>query len=632
MLRGQLLELSGLLKEEEYKTASWLSEKMNISEKTVRSRIKDLKAVLQKHGADISSKARYGYRLEVTEREWYEALLEESGKPKEQIPGTGQERNQYLMAYLLNQKSYVKMENLCDFLYVSKTTLAHSLKSIESILNRYQLRIHRRPNYGIRLEGREVDIRRLISEYYIKRNGLKEMDWEHNKQERISLAEDVKRLLGKYEIHLSEVAFENFLDYLYVAQKRVKRGNYIKMEKETYLQKGVKERAFVMELIQVLEAGGEAVYTKDEENYLLVYLAGKRIIGNEMENDSNFIIHEKTDRLALSMIEAVKTEYHMDFRANFDVRMALNQHLVPFHIRMRYDIPLKNPLLEEVKTKYSLAYEMSYHACRILKEYYQKEIPEDEIGYFAFIFALALEKDKEGEANRSDILIVCSAGKGSSRLLKYKYELEFSDYLSNIYVCDWVGMESFDFSKVDYVFTTIPITIEVPVPILEVGLFLGNDDIQNIKGLLRRGNQGYLSRYYRKTRFLTGITGYGKEEVLDKLCRVIQTQERVDPDFYGLVLEREAYTQMDYGNYIAIPHPNRIASEETFAYLAVLKKPVIWNRYPVQVVLLTSIGRKEDKLRQRFYEATARFALNKGAVMELIEKPDYENFMRLLQG
>ncbi len=120
--------------------------------------------------------------------------------------------------------------------------------------------------------------------------------------------------------------------------------------------------------------------------------------------------------------------------------------------------------------------------------------------------------------------------------------------------------------------------------------------------------------------------------MLEALCDVIVRQEQVDADFYDLVLEREAYIQMDYGYRIAIPHPNRIASEESFAYVAVLEHPVIWNRNPVQVVLLSSIGRKEDPDRQKFYEATARFALSEAAIQRLINEPEYEVLMELLKG
>ena len=58
---------------------------------------------------------------------------------------------------------------------------------------------------------------------------------------------------------------------------------------------------------------------------------------------------------------------------------------------------------------------------------------------------------------------------------------------------------------------------------------------------------------------------------------------------------------------------------------------MIWNNQPVQVVLLVSIGRKEDRDMQRFYETTARFALNTEAVAAVIRNPEYEVFIEMLQ-
>lgn len=628
MLRSQLKEVLELLCSSEYKTASYLANHLHVSEKTIRLRIKELNDLLFEHGANIISKARFGFIILISDQEKYQELLLMEEETLNKVPETGYERCQYLLAYLINQNDYVKMEDLSDFLYISKSTLTNCLKSTEAVLKRYQLRIERRPNYGIRLQGSEFDIRRLMSDYFIKQNSLDDASWNHQQKVISVLAHQVKKLLVRYEIHLSEMAFENFIDYVYVAWKRMGRGHYLTVEHENLGEAGQKEQAFVKELIHLLEGDGVAHFTKDEENFVLIYLAGKRMIGNVVENDSNFVIHEKIDRLALRMMEAVSREYHIDFRNNFDARMALNQHLAPFDIRIRYGIPLKNPLLEEIKERYSLAYEMAYHATRVLKEHYKKKIPEDEIGYFALIFALELERDKKDQL--SDILIVCSSGKGSSRLLQYKYEHEFSDYLNEIYVCDLPGLEHFDFTKIDYVFTTVPITKEIMVPIVEVGLFLGTDDIQTVSSVLRRGNQNVLKKYYKRERFLKDVPGDTKEEVLEYICRRIKRQEQVDDNFYDLVIERESFAQMDYGNYISIPHPNQIASEEIFAYVAILKHPIIWNHLPVQVVLLTSIGRNEDKNRQKFYEATARFALNESSVKQLISKPEYEVLIKLL--
>ena len=627
MVRLQLQELLELLQRGGYRTAAQLAELLGVSEKTVRTRIKELGEDLKSHGARLESKARYGYRLVIDSQAEFEAYLNHGEQTY--VPETGQERNEYLLAYLLWHQDYIRIEDLGEFLYVSKTTLSASLKSVEAILRRYHLTLERRPNYGIRVAGEEFDVRHLITDYYIKRNGLTGLDPAHQQEEIEYLAKRLGERMMAYEIHLSELAFQNFVDYVYVAWKRMRYGHYLSMEKESLPEMGIKEKTFIHELMTVMREERRINYTKDEENYLLLYLAGKRMIGNVVENDSNFIIREQTDRLTLAMMDVVNQEFHIDFRSNFDLRMTLNQHLVPLDVRIRYGIPLKNPMLEEIREKYSLAYQISLEAVRVLKEQYHREISQDEIGYFALIFELALEKNRVEEL--SDILVVCSTGKGSSRLLKYKYEQEFSDYLRNIYVCDLLELESFDFTKVDYIFTTVPITREVPVPIVEVGIFLGHEDIQKVSSTLRRGKSDFLRKYYRPKRFLTGHFGDTKEEILKELCDIIARQEQVDDNFYDLVLERESYAQMEYGNQITMPHPNAIASEETFVYVVVLDRAVVWNRLPVRVVLLTSVGKQSDEDRQRFYDTAARFVLNKSAVDSLLARPEYDVFMKLLQ-
>lgn len=624
----RLQELFALLRQEEYRTARQLAGQLGISEKTVRTRLRELNDELEKNGAKVVSRARFGYRLEVVDPVSFEAWQSKKGKgePLE----NARERSDYLMACLLFRPGYVKIEELCDFIYVSRPTLTGCLKMVEATLKRYHLSLERRPGYGIRVEGGEFDIRRLISDYFIRRNCLTDFDISHQDQELQELARQVRTLMARYDVHLSEISFENFVNYTYISWKRIRSGFSLHLDTENLMEIGLKEQSFVRELIHTLEAEKGIHYTRDEEQYLQLYLAGKRMIGNMVENDSNFVINERTDRLALEMLKLAEQEYHLHFSNDFEIRMTLNQHLVPFDVRMRYQIPVKNPMLPEIKEKYSMAYQMAHVTSSVLREYYKKDIPEEEIGYFALIFALALEKGKTD--CRYDILVVCGTGKGTSRLLKYKYEQEFSDYLKNIYVCDLLGLEEFDVSRVDYIFTTVPITREVAVPIIEVGMFLGTDDIQKITGLLRYGsNGGMIRRYYGEKRFIRDVPAGTKEEILAYLCGIIRRQEQVDPDFYELVLEREAYAQMDYGNYIAIPHPNRIASQESFAYVAVLEKPVIWNNQPVQVVVLVSIGRKEDRDMQRFYETTARFALNTEAVAAVIRNPEYEVFIEMLQ-
>lgn len=565
MLQDNLWELLQLLSTADYMTAGELAEQLKLSERTVRMRLKELDDALRQYGAVIESKPRFGSLLVIRDREKYEEL-KKSSKPSEEerIPNTFRDRVNFLLTYLIGQESYVKMDDLCEFLYVPKGTLTAVLKRVEAIFETYHISIERRPNYGIRALGSELDFRRCLGEFLIRREALKPMGEKRQKKEIAELAEIVLKNLQNYKIRFSETAFENFVYHLYVARKRIGRGRYVQM-----------------------------------------------------------------DTMDVQMLEIVNQVFHVDLRSDFDLRMSLNQHMVPFDIRMRFDIYLENPVLDEIKENYMMGYRMASVAAAVLADSYKKEIPEGEIGYFALLFTLAMEKQKEN-TQKKDILIVCSSGKGSSRLLKYRYQQEFADYLGHIYVCDLIELESFDFSKVEYVFTTVPILTHVPVPILEVGLFLDKKDIKNVKYALRIGETDYIRRYYQEDTFLTGISGGNRYDILRQMCEKIAAQDKVPDNFYELVIQREELASTDYGNLVAVPHPLKTVTEESFVYVTVLDVPLLWHRYEVQVILLTVIGRREDANLQKFYELSTRLIVEQESIQELIRDRSYEKLIELL--
>ena len=55
--------------------------------------------------------------------------------------------------------------------------------------------------------------------------------------------------------------------------------------------------------------------------------------------------------------------------------------------------------------------------------------------------------------------------------------------------------------------STVPISTRVPKPIVEVGQFLGTEDIVKVRSVLRRGQMDFLDDYYRKEQFFPEIEG-----------------------------------------------------------------------------------------------------------------------------
>ncbi|MDW2796035.1 helix-turn-helix domain-containing protein [Clostridium boliviensis] len=576
-----------------YITAETLADRFKVSTKTIRMRIKEINDTAVQYGFSIESKPRYGYMLSLKEDNRLDEFL--NSRQNINIPDNVADRINYLLAYLLNYNGYIKLDDLCSFLFVSRPTMQNTIKEVEDILEQYNLKIQRKPNYGITIVGEEFDCRRCIGDFFVKRNKLNIINDKYKGNKIKNIADIVIPMLQKYDIYLSETALETFLEQIYVALLRMKRGKYVSFERNDINNFAVKEWEFASELMEVLA---------------------------NLEN-------LEIDSLTMQMLDSVNNQFKMDFRVNFEIRMMLNQHMVPLDIRIKYDIQSKNPLLDEIKSKYIMAYTIAAHASTVLTEHYRKKISESEIGYLALIFALAIEQNVK--IQKTNILIVCSSGKGSSRLLAYKYKKEFGEYLNEIYVCDLTELKSFDFSKVSFVLTTVSIAVYVPKPVLEVGLFLGDTDRVAVRELFETGEKRYLRKYYKEDAFFVGIEGNNKEDILKNLCDRIEKQKKLPEGFYEAVLKREGLAQTDFGNFIAMPHPYKTMTEETLVYIAVLKEPVLWTKYEVQVIFLISVGTKEDSDLNKFYEDTTKLILKAEAVKYLIKNPEYEVLMDLLR-
>lgn len=628
------LKLFMLLKElmsADYKTGMQISQSLKVSEKTARTRIKELNEVLKKHGADIVSKKRFGYQLHIVNQvrfqEFYANVMDKENESLS--PTTSSERVPYILAYLLNRVEYIRIEDLCDFLFVSRNTLTADLKKVEYILNSYHLQLERRPNYGIMVKGSEFSRRVCLANGLIKWGGL-EIGNVKKQQECSVLGGILLDITDRHKIVMTEISFESLINHLYITIERIKRNFGIVFEEN--IERDILGKDIIRiseEMAEEIKEQLEIVFDHNEILYLAVHLSAK--IAHRGDFGSNMVIPGKIDELVLRMLNTVYEVFKFDFRRNLELRMSLNQHMVPLDIRLTFGIPLKNPILEQIKKEYALAYTLASGACMVLREHYKREIAEDEIGYFALLFALALEK-QDKTIEKKNIVIVCASGKGSSQLFIYKYKQAFGQYIDHIYECTVYDLADFDFSgkHIDYVFTTIPIGREVPVPIFEVNLFLNNKDILSYRKLFLRGSNEFLHKYYKRELFLPCLASETKEEVIEKLCVHTEQLFHLPDGFYEAVMKREKLGQTDFGNLAAIPHPYKVMTEDNFVTVAVLEHPIWWGHNEVRVVFLIALSMEKDADVERFYQITTNLLFDVEKIESLISRPEFENLFGLL--
>ncbi len=609
-------EILSLLSTDSYITAETLAKKLNVSEKTVRLKINKINRELKQTNIEIVSKPRNGYILLNHQNDNLPHL-------DTNIVNDFEYRALYIFEYLINNNDkYIKSEILSEALDISKTTLTNTLKIIEKNIKLHNLKISRRPNYGIKLEGSEFNIRNSIIEYYVKQEIL---DKKVCKETITKTANIVIDFIKDKKIKFSEINLENFIQYITISIIRIKKDKIIKEYNDEILKDITnKELELAQVLTNSLEQEFNIKFNDIEVIFIAIHLTSKSLL----QNQENFIIKNNIDNIVMQMLEVVYNNLKIDFRDDFNLILLLKQHLTPMNIRIKYNIMQKNTMLKEIKKNYGLAYLIASESATVLKKYYDKEISEDEIGFLALLFQISLEEKSENK-DKINILIVCGSGKTTSKLLMFKYKKEFSNYIDNIYTTDLIGLKDFDFSKVHYILSTVSISIKVPVPIIEIGLFLENEDILKVKSVLKLSKNNTLYEYYKKELFSTTIKGDNREEIIKNICSEISKYENIPDNFYNSIIERELLAETDFGNLVAIPHPIELITDKTFIYIAVLDKPIIWYKNNVQLIFLISISKYHNSNLEEFYKDTIDFLLNETKIKDLISNPSFDNFIKL---
>lgn len=629
MLSDRLTNLLSLLSQDDYQTAGSLAGKLNLSSKTVRNLLKQLDSDLLDNGACIITKHGCGSKLKVNDLKKFNQLLT---RHHSNIPSSPAERVQYLLEFFLKSKEYVKKEELSDMLCICKKTLTRDLKKAEQILNRYNVSIERKPYHGMRAIGDELHIRLCIAECIEKRKARNSLIVDEKEKREINLIEDCIMECFENETYaISDIAIENLIIHMFIAKKRIQEGNYVfslNAENDRYV--GAEEYKLAKKCTERIGEQFSIEFPKQEVTYLAIHLAGKRIAKEKNDGNGNIVINSKISELVKDMLEEVYQVFRIDFRNDLELIMSLGQHLVPLTVRIKYGMRMKNPILNEIKERYSLAYIMASQACVIIKQQLCKELDDDEIGYIALSFALALERQRT-QIKKKTILLVCSSGIGSARLLVFKLKETFKNYIETVHTCDLRTVGKVDYSKFDYIFTTVPINETVPIPVYEVSFFMNDQDIYEMRQFLKSKGNSKIAKYYPKNLFFRDVDLNSKEEVISYMCQEISKKRYVPKEFYKAVMKREELAKTSFGNRIAMPHPYKALTKDSFVCVCVLKNDIPWDDdQEVRVVFLISIQDSAPKDIKEFYRITSKLLLSESCISELINNSSYECLKEIL--
>lgn len=449
------------------------------------------------------------------------------------------------------------------------------------------------------------------------------------------IASSVESATSESGFQINSAAYQNLLTHIAVALLRIEEGCYVPMEDESLASIAASREYQVAEDISRRISGQVGIELPREEiAYIAIHLAGKQTL-YDSPNEGGLIISDEIWHVVTEMLERVWRAFRFDFRNDLELRMNLARHIVPLAVRLRYNLKLRNPLLQDIKVRFPLACSIALDASSVLSETYDAKISEDETGYIALAFALALERAKTENAKKN-VLVVCASGAGSARLLEYQCRREFGDYIDEVTTCDVLSIGNVDFSNIDYVFTTVPIDRELPVPVREVTYFLDPSTVTRAREFLSGADDANaidLDHFIKRDLFFPHVKARAKREALDFLIGQVEQSCDVDDSFREMVYRREAVVATSFGNNVAMPHPLEASGTGTFVCVGLLDEPVIWNEdgVTVQAVFLISFADSMSGEARRFMRVLSDLFVSKRDMDDLLRERSWEALAFALQ-
>lgn len=638
-MQKRLTSLFKLLNENSNKIpCKELSSNLKVSERTIRSDISSINSILEKNGASIKIKKGEGYYIDILDYSLYQHYLAEISDElmdSSEIPDSPVERNKYILRYLLYNNSYIKVDDLADMLFVSKVTVLNDIKRIKSILSKYNLTLSSKPYHGMKIIGKEIDIRRCISANIINRNfdnyiiGITEEEIQLFKNvDLIDLQKFILKEINNSKTKFLDFNLKNFIIHLAITISRLLE-NYPLDQMQDLVYTNFKLDKTIDNIFDYIENKYKISIPKSDKVYIYNHYISKSTPSeNDLQNTDSVIVEYVSE-----ILDYIYMHYNFDLRSDEILYKDLILHFKSILNSKYYNLNKTNPLINTIKSNYPLAFEISLTAVENVFKKSIYTLTEDEIGYVSLHIGASIERLFQASVKPKNVVLVCGSGYGSSRLLEVQLNRVFHDKINIIECLSFNQFCDKEFENIDLIISTIPLAHD-SIPVVLTDLTLLKRDIENIsKAITHNSSESNLefNELFDENLFFINPNVEDKDSLINLMCKRLNDNEVVFPSFTDSVFYRENLSCTDIDDFLAIPHPMDLSAVKTKICVAILKEPILWNKdSTVKIVFMLAIN-KNDYVRMNYIYSTFLKIIETDSIKESIcNCENFNTFMSII--
>lgn len=629
-----------LLSVDKVVTGTQICNIIGVSERTVRSDIKELNDILKNSGAIIICEKAKGYKIEILDEMIFSTFYTKRKNQFDTQNLSTLGRAEYIVVQLLINEltgiEAVTQNELADVLYVSLSSLKNDLKLAKAKLLNFDLLIEKVGNKGLKITGQEENVRSCIHAYIAAQN--EEIKSEVSKllmkiigAKEVTLDDILKSNMKKFDFRISDIAYNDLKSYLNIILIRSTQHKYLLYDEEASiaLEKEPKFKV-TQNICSDIEQFLDVHLMQSEVLYMTKHIISSSYI--TFGNDAEQIYEVEKRDIVNKILNSINEVFNIDFSTDQILVKFLGNHLSISINKARYGIRVKNTMLSLIKNNYPFAVELALVTNEVIKEEFGFQLIEDEIGFIALHFAAAIERyNKKEEVIAKKVIIVCSSGIGTSLLLKVKLEAHFKNKINIIDTISWYEINEEVLENVDLIISTIDVDIELD-KLIYVRSLLNDEEIRLVEEKLSDDNSktGLLNKL-REELFFEKLVVTDKENLLNILTGKLIDMNYINEKVRMHIFKREALTSTEIGSLVAIPHVMHDDIKESFIMVATLKKGITWSQEQVQLVLLIGMAAKDKYEWKQCLECLYRNITDIDVVQEILQCNDFQGLQKIVQ-
>lgn len=473
-----------------------IAQQLAVSSRTIHRELKTLEQDLEALNISIERIPKKGVQLKASSESLSQLRTELNQMTAVDL--TTEEQKAIILYALIQSKLPIKQYSLAHEIGVASTTLSKILDEMETEAADYQLSIERKRGSGVLLTGSEAKKREMLSQmmvtnlnstsvYSVIENHFVYQSLNVSQLSMVELENifQVERILMDYldalPYTLTEASYLTLTVHIVLSIERIQHGENVSIDQDIYDSvKDTLEYQVAASPAEQLSIIYQVSFNTAEIAFITIHLRGAK----RRKDEENSNIQVRDDNKISQLIAYVEQHSQYEFDDKPTLASGLKLHLIPAINRLNANIETHNPLTDMIRTKYARLYDSVEQG--LAEVWPELNFPSSEVAFVVLHFGGSIKHLKEKALN---ILVVCSSGIGTSRVLATRLNQTFSE-IGETTQASLSDLKQLNLKSYDGIISTIGLDIEEPY--ITVNPLLPDQDVNFVANYL---NTRYSSEY-----------------------------------------------------------------------------------------------------------------------------------------